>query len=194
MEMGGSTASPTGGSTAPVVDGRECGSCTLCCKVYHVPEINKVAGKWCEYCTPGKGCGIYETRPTQCREFHCLWLTEASLAPAWKPERSKMVLSVFPLNGFIYVQVDPNAPQAWRKEPYYRQLHRLAESNLRDGRHVIVFVNDVATLIMPGQDLPLGPMKPTDGFAVRQTFGPKGPTYEVTRSGRSVAPPAGPRV
>ena len=105
-----------------------------------------------------------------------------------------MVLSVFPLNGFIYVQVDPNAPQAWRKEPYYRQLHRLAESNLRDGRHVIVFVNDVATLIMPGQDLPLGPMKPTDGFAVRQTFGPKGPTYEVTRSGRSVAPPAGPRV
>jgi hypothetical protein len=27
----------------------------------------------------------------------------------------------------------------------------LAETNLRDGRHVIVFVNDMATLIMPGQ-------------------------------------------
>jgi hypothetical protein len=185
MEMGGATAS--------VVPGRECGSCTLCCKVYHVAEIGKVAGKWCQHCTPGSGCAIHPTRPAQCRDFFCLWLTEATMTPAWKPERSKMVVSIFPLNGFIYVQVDPNAPSAWLKEPYHKQLHQWAEINLRDRRHVIVFVNDEATLIMPGQDLPLGKMKPTDGFAVRQVFGPRGPTYEVTRSDRSAPAATGPR-
>jgi hypothetical protein len=49
------------------------------------------------------------------------------------------------------VQVDPGSPSAWTKQPYHGQLRRLAETNLRDGRHVIVFVNDMATLIMPGQ-------------------------------------------
>jgi hypothetical protein len=175
---------------APVIPGRECGSCTLCCKVYHVPEIGKVAGKWCQYCRPGSGCTIHDTLPTQCREFNCLWRTEMTLTPDWKPERCKMVLSIFPLNGFLYVQVDPGAASAWRKQPYYEQLHRWAEVNLQKGRHVIVFVNDVATLIMPGQDIPLGPMKPTDGFSVRQTFGPGGLTYEVTRSDRPAPPPA----
>jgi hypothetical protein len=181
------------GATAPVVPGRECGSCTLCCKVFHVAEIDKVAGKWCRHCTPGSGCAIHPTRPAQCRDFFCLWLTEPTMNPAWKPERSKMVVTIFPLNGFMYVQVDPNAPSAWRKEPYYRQLHQWADINLKNGRHVLVFVNDEATLIMPGQDLPLGKMKPTDGFAVRQTFGPRGPTYEVTRTDRSVPPAGGPR-
>jgi hypothetical protein len=37
---------------------------------------------------------------------------------------------------------------------------------------------------MPDQDVPLGPMNPADGFSVRQTFGPGGLTYEVTRGAR----------
>jgi hypothetical protein len=194
MNMGGSTAPMIGAPIVPVIPGRECGTCTLCCKVYHIPEINKVAGKWCQYCKPGRGCTIHETRPQQCRDFFCLWMTEATITPEWKPERSKMVLSIFPLNGFMYVQVDPGAPQAWRKQPYYDQLHRWAEVNLQKGRHVLVFVNDDATLIMPGQDVPLGKMKPTDGFSVRQTFGAGGLTYEVTRADRSAPQPTGPRV
>jgi len=101
-----------------------------------------------------------------------------------------MVVTVFPLNGFIYVQVDPNAPSAWLKAPYYNQLHQWAETHLRDRRHVIVFVNDEATLIMPGQDLPLGKMKPTDGFAIREVFGPRGPTFEVMRSAPATGPVA----
>jgi hypothetical protein len=174
---------------AQVIPGRECGSCTLCCKVYHVPEINKVAGKWCQHCKPGKGCGIHDTLPAQCAEFNCLWRTEETLTPDWKPERAKMVLSIFPQNGFIYVQVDPGAASAWRRQPYYDQLHRLAAANLQQGRHVIVFVNEIATLIMPDQDVPLGPMNPADGFSVRQTFGPGGMTYEVTRGRQASALP-----
>jgi hypothetical protein len=63
----------------------------------------------------------------------------------------------------------------------------LARTNLELGVHIVVFVNDQATLIMP--DVPLGLMKPTYGFSVRRVLGPNGPTYEVRRG---EAPSTGP--
>jgi len=73
------------------------------------------------------------------------------------------------LNGFIHVQVDPGAPSAWRKQPYYDQLRQWAKNNLQKGIRVIVLVNDTATLIMPDQDVPLGPVRPSDGISVAAT-------------------------
>jgi hypothetical protein len=161
------SAAPVVNSNTRVIPGRECGSCSLCCKVYNIPEINKVAGKWCTHCKPGKGCVIHDALPTQCIEFNCLWRTEASIGPDWKPDRSKMVVTISPVNGYINVQVDSGAPQAWRKQPYYGQLHQWARN--------IVFVEVMATLIMPDQDVPIGPMNATDGLAVRRN----GNAYEV---------------
>ena len=43
--------------------GRECGSCTLCCKVYDVPAVDSVAGQWCRHTKQGRGCAIHATRP-----------------------------------------------------------------------------------------------------------------------------------
>jgi hypothetical protein len=163
-----------------VVPGRECGNCTLCCKVYNIPEIGKAAGKWCKHCTPGKGCAIHDTLPSQCSVFNCLWRTMEALPPHWKPEQSKMVITIFPLNEFIYVQVDPGTPSAWRKQPYYDDLHHWAKNNLQKGIHVIVFVNDIATLIMPDDTVLLGPMKPTDRLSVRTNSTPGFAKYEVT--------------
>lgn len=165
---------------APAAD-RACGTCTLCCKLFHIPELSKPAGRWCQHCTPGRGCGIYLSRPAQCRKFSCLWMADATLPAEWKPERSKIVLSLFPSNGFLYAQVDPGAPNAWRKAPYHAQLRAWAKDLLVDRRHVIVFVNDIATLIMPEDDFPLGPMKATDQFRIEPAFGPRGPTYRVAR-------------
>ena len=161
--------------------GRECGSCTLCCKVYDIHEIRKPEGRWCQHCTPGRGCRIHEDRPYQCREFFCLWLTDADIPMDWKPEHSKVVLSIFPENGFIYGQVDPGSPHAWRKEPYFSELKRLSASLLKQNRHLILFVNREATLIMPTGAVPMGPMSPLDGFVVRQVFTDAGPGYEVER-------------
>ena len=161
--------------------GRSCGACTLCCKVFDVPSLNKPAGTWCPHCKPGAGCGIHDTRPQHCREFFCLWMSDPTMPDEWKPERSKIVLTYFPGNGFLYAQVDPGSPQAWRKAPYYDRLRALARSLNEKGRHVVVFVNDNATLIMPDEAVPLGPMKPTDNFKIERGFGPKGATYRVTR-------------
>jgi hypothetical protein len=141
----------------------------MCCKVYNIPEINKPAGKWCTHCKPGKGCMIHDSPPAQCAEFNCLWRTEEKLPPHWKPDQAKMVITIHPASGYIYVQVDSSASSAWRRQPYYDQLRLWAKNNLQRGIYVVVFINELATLIMPDQDVPLGPLRPTDGIAVRRS-------------------------
>ncbi|HKS20668.1 MAG TPA: hypothetical protein VJS63_15810 [Bradyrhizobium sp.] len=174
-----STPVPTTINTdANVLPGRMCGSCTLCCKVYNIPEFGKPAGKWCQHCKPGKGCTIHDALPDQCAVFNCLWRTEESIPLNWKPEQSKMVVTIFPLNYNVYVQVDPGAPGAWRKQPYYGNLQNWAKNNLPKGIYVVVFVNEVATLILPDQEILLGPMKPTDKISLRRTQGSA--KYEAT--------------
>jgi hypothetical protein len=162
-----------------LVPGRECGSCTLCCKVYDIPEIDKAMGKWCKHCKPGNGCTIHDSLPSTCSEFNCLWRTREQLPPYWKPEQSKMVITIFPLTEFIYVQVDPGTPGAWLKQPYFNDLQLWAKNNLPKGIHVIVFVNDIATLIMPDNTVPLGPMKPTDRLVLRTSSTPGMPKYQA---------------
>jgi len=36
---------PIANSNARVIPGQECGSCSMCCEVYNIPEIDKPAGK-----------------------------------------------------------------------------------------------------------------------------------------------------
>jgi hypothetical protein len=56
--------------------GRECGACTACCSTLAIVELNKPARRACDHLCRA-GCGIYDTRPASCREFHCLWLRGA---------------------------------------------------------------------------------------------------------------------
>src|SRR5690348_640573 len=81
-----------GGGLTPLVAGRQCGTCTLCCKVAAVDEISKPNGVWCRHCTKGRRCSVYEVRPLSCRSFYCQWMLERSLGPEWKPERAKFAL------------------------------------------------------------------------------------------------------
>jgi len=72
-----------------IVPGRECGSCTLCCKVYNIPGIGKVASKWCGQCKPGRGYKIHDNLPDQCAAFNCLWRTDAAMPAQWKSDQAK---------------------------------------------------------------------------------------------------------
>jgi len=85
---------PVARAQSRVVAGRACGTCTLCCKVIAVAEFDKLPGVWCPHCVQGKGCGVYETRPTDCRTFFCEWMHTTSLSAEWKPERAKFALVV----------------------------------------------------------------------------------------------------
>lgn len=63
---------------------RECGDCTVCCTAPGIEKAQiepheltllqpKAACQECQHST-GKGCGIYQKRPTICRSYQCLWL------------------------------------------------------------------------------------------------------------------------
>lgn len=145
--------------------GRDCGSCTLCCKVYDNPDVGSVAGSWCQHCQPGRCCNIYATRPQQCRDFFCLWMTQAFLGPEWKPDKARFVLTMDPATSWLFAQVDPGAPQAWRKEPYLTQLRRWAAAG---NRPVVVFLNKSATAILPDRDVPLGVIAADERLVLRE--------------------------
>ena len=52
---------------------RECGSCTACCKTHPNEAFAKPAGVWCVNCVIGKGCGVYSSRPQECKDYICAW-------------------------------------------------------------------------------------------------------------------------
>jgi hypothetical protein len=149
-----------------VVPGRACGTCTLCCKVIAVNDFGKLPGVWCPHCIRGKGCGIYETRPTDCRTFFCEWMLEKGLGPEWKPERAKFAL-VMGEGGHLTAFVDPGFPTAWRSAPYIDAFRKLAAERvitIRTGTKVIV--------VLPDREIDLGHVGPDE--SVRFEPGPDG--------------------
>jgi hypothetical protein len=140
--------------------GRSCGSCTLCCKVFGIGEIAKPIGKWCPHCDIGKACRIYDTRPQECRTFHCFWLADGGMGDHWRPDRSKIVVTAGWDGNGVEVRCDPGHPGAWRKEPYHSELMQLA-MNVRsiDGM-VIVVHGESTTLVAPEGEFPLGKVDP----------------------------------
>jgi hypothetical protein len=114
---------------------RTCGECSLCCKLPYIAELSKSIDTWCKHAAPGcGGCRIYPDRPRECRGFVCGWLSgnEAGLDDKWFPARCKMIVAPR-VSGYaiadqgMLVTVDPDFPNAWRKEPYYSQLLEWAQ-------------------------------------------------------------------
>lgn len=155
--------------------GKDCGTCTLCCKLFPVPELDKPSGAWCRHIVQGRGCGIHATRPQVCRAFHCQWLYNPDLGPEWKPETARFVLSIYPKSNTLAVTVDPGFPRNWAQEPYLSQLRRWSGAALAQGDCVVVFKGDHATAILPDRDVALGVLREGDTVA---TFR-RGLVYDV---------------
>lgn len=79
-----------------LVPGRECGDCTACCVNLriHSAALKKPANFPCVHLAGSGGCGIYASRPTACRSFHCGWRMLGGLGDAWRPDRSKVMIRV----------------------------------------------------------------------------------------------------
>ncbi|WP_245332086.1 hypothetical protein [Bradyrhizobium sp. NAS80.1] len=97
----------------------------------------------------------------------------------WKPDQAKMVLTLHPETNNIQVVVDPGLPSAWTRQPYHSQLRLLSKNNMVKGHLVMVFVNELATLILPDQDVQLGVLTREQVVSVTQEVGPNGGIYEV---------------
>lgn len=163
---------------AKIAAGRSCDSCTMCCKIMGIAELDKPRNQWCPNCEVGKSCKIYETRPQSCRDFNCIYLLDGSLAEHWKPSRSRMVLTRYQA-GRLCVHVDPDRPDAWRKEPYYSELKAWSRAAAKSRAMVAVYVGENLTIVLPDRDKPLG--RTGEGrqlrFVVRSAA--QGPEYDV---------------
>jgi hypothetical protein len=162
-------------SANPLVPGRSCGACSMCCKVFHVPEFDKPAGQWCRHTIHGKGCAIHETRPPVCRAFFCHWMRNAALDDAWRPDRSKLVLYTEAEGRRLVVIVDPSSPHAWKKDPYYPQLKRWAGAAVAADHQLVVFHGMNATVVLPDRDVPVGTVAVGDDIFIHRRAG----QYEV---------------
>lgn len=68
---------------------RECGSCSACCYVCPVEELQKPLLTRCPHQNPaaiGPGCRIYSERPGACAAYRCSWL-EGELDLDDRPDR-----------------------------------------------------------------------------------------------------------
>lgn len=141
---------------------RECGGCTLCCKLVGVTQIAKPRNKWCGFCTPGVGCQVHEKEhiPASCDSFACAWLMGIG-SDAARPDKTKVVLIT---NGERLSAVnDPSSPGAWREGEIGAMLRQAAKSG-------------TMTMVVTGnRALVLGPKwQETDVSAVFQDFLDKG--------------------
>lgn len=170
------------------VEGRSCGSCTLCCKVMVIEALNKPLGQWCQHCAPGTGCKIYENRPNECRDFNCAYLLSRHIGEEWKPERSKMVLVIDEGGMRMAAYVDTQRPNAWRSEPYYSQLKQWSKNALAKGGQVIANVNRHVYLITPNEDIDLGILAEDDVVEIageRDVAGTSFVAHKISRADRS---------
>lgn len=76
---------------------RECGSCHVCCVQVPVAAFEKPAGVPCPQLNvlqPCGACGIYETRPSECKVYTCAWLDGLLLSEELKPDNSGILMEV----------------------------------------------------------------------------------------------------
>ena len=141
--------------------GRDCGSCSLCCRVLDIDELKKPGGQWCKHCRPGNGgCSIYSDRPSICRTFACRWIIDPSVEDYWFPKHSKMVVDErFDPSGSgasaIIISVDPGYPNRWREAPYYNDIKYWALQGLKQkpSRMTMVAVNKKKYLILSHREV-----------------------------------------
>lgn len=157
---------------------RACGSCTLCCKLLEIPELQKPSGKWCQHVAQGLGCKIYESRPDPCRRFLCEWAADSGMDAIWQPDRAKF---------FIYraspqmhlIVVDPGAPHAWKAPQFYPSIKLISSQFTENGAMVVVCIGKRRIVVLPDRDEDLGLDAHDKILTLDRVMGPEGPRFAV---------------
>lgn len=131
---------------------KSCGTCSLCCKLFDIDwlEQPKPAGRWCHHCKPGNGCAIWQNVPSKCASYYCVWRLDPALGAEWKPEKARFILTHAHESAPLAVLLDPGAPDAHRREPYWSALLKTARQHLEGrGSTLVIFCGTRRSLLMP---------------------------------------------
>lgn len=107
------------------VKDRTCKGCVACCRIEGVPD-----GPPCSHIKDG-GCGIYEERPHDCRQFVCLWRA-GRLDMRFRPEDCGVVSHIGVNHaaekvGLNVHEVEPGALDARRNILLVRQCEEYSD-------------------------------------------------------------------
>jgi len=140
---------------------KTCGTCSLCCKLLDIHELEKPAGVWCQHARPGKGCAIHGHHPGVCQAFRCWWLDEPQAADNWKPEKCGFLIREAEKHLMI-IDVEASRADSWKREPYYGQIKRWSKSAQTGEGLVTVRCNGRVTVVFPEADLDIGAAPTTE--------------------------------
>ncbi len=79
----------------PLVPGRECGTCNVCCVALTInepPLLQKVQGVRCRHNQTDNLCAIYASRPDTCRTFFCGFRHLSWIKPTLRPDVSGVLV------------------------------------------------------------------------------------------------------
>lgn len=107
--------------------GRSCGDCAMCCKLPEIAEMDKKAGDWCRMCSTRQSCDDWDKRPQQCRSFFCHWMENPGLGEEWRPSKARFMIMGKDGGRTMLVVVDPDRPDAWKKQPYLNHFMQWSE-------------------------------------------------------------------
>lgn len=159
---------------------RDCGDCAMCCKIPIIPELNKPYNTWCQHCVSNSSCGIYETRPQRCRDYHCHFV-QSDMEEHWRPNKSRLMITTY--SDRVLVMVDPARPDAWRKEPYAGAMRTWAQQH-----NVYVMVNKTTYAVFPDHVDDLGEVTDDHQIMTFTEQTPSGPRKRAEKVLKSELP------
>jgi hypothetical protein len=125
-----------------------------------VSELAKPGGVLCAHARPGRGCGIYDTRPQGCRAFECVWLMDPEMPHRFRPDQTKVVLDMDHEGRRLIARCDPANPLAWRRSPMREALAGYAQDHWGTGKVVMAVAGRRAWVITPKEEIDLGEIDP----------------------------------
>lgn len=176
----------TDATPAPaIVPGRSCEGCAMCCYLAKVDSLDKPAGVWCTHCPTKRSCEIHGDHPDECRSFNCGWLTVESLGDAWRPSKSRIIMTAELDGARITALVDPLRPDAWRKAPFYDQFKAWAQAALVHDGQVVIRIGRRAIVVLTDEDVDLGEVADDEAIVTEITMGPTGKKHRALKLHRS---------
>jgi hypothetical protein len=115
---------------------RTCGTCTLCCTLLPVKELEKPSFAPCplvrDVPSAKPGCSIYERRPSGCRMWSCVWLASPDVPVEFRPDHVGFVVDqsfdLVHVNGAemaaAQIWVAPGHEEDWRDSEKAHQYIR----------------------------------------------------------------------